>query len=227
MFYAVSRIAPVAALVLLACAASLLTAPTAHAASYTDLRIVSGLTGNNHYAEPHADPCGTDYWHCDETGWPSQAALDIHPAGNDFTGTHGWFESVTLSPYGYAYATVTVVPPGSCPGVQIHLWIPRPDSATGTWVGWVHYLQISPTITNGSYFYTSTSPGSWTVVDLGPVAITRPCSAWTGPHLHQSGGTGPNIYNNWSLNDDNGATYGVRIYPASDYSSNWLQDVLY
>lgn len=208
----------------LALATGLAMGSTASAASYIDMRIIGGVPAIDTYAEPHSDPCGTDYWHCDEAGLPTQVALDLHPSDHDYNRT-AWFESWSNSGSGYAYGVVSYSAPGFCPGVKIHIWVPYPNSSTGTWVGWENYVQINPTIVNGTSFYTASY--GWTLLTLGPIATTKPCASWSGAHLHQSGGTGPNIYTNWSLNDDNGSAWGLGINPSGDTNYNFLHQIYY
>jgi hypothetical protein len=196
---------------------------TARAATYTDLRIIGGVAGNVLYAEPDAHACGTDYWHCDEVSpFTGQVALDLHPTDGNYNKSV-WFQSFPVGPNGYAYAVASVTQPGSGfrPAVKLHFWIPKPNSSTGTWVGWENYVQIIPSVSQGANFYTSQT--GWTVVQMGTIASPNqgdpaPCSAWTGPHLRQSGGTGPNIFTNWG---------GLGIYPASDVYNNDLHRIVY
>ena len=136
-----------------------------------------------------------------------------------------YFQSFPAGPSGYAYAVVSYPGGGFCPGAKLRFWIPQPDPNVGTWVGYEDYIQINPSIANGSYFYTAT--GGWTVVLLGPIATVQPCSGWTGPHVHQSGGTGPNIFTNWGLDDDNGGGYGLGINPTWDTTYNYLHTINY
>jgi hypothetical protein len=212
--------------VLLAAAAGITQSPVAHASSFIDLRIISGMASTSQYAYPHSDPCGTAYWHCDDASFPANAGLDLHDAaGSDDRDV--WFEAYPGSGSGYAYAVTSNHNDGVslCPGVNINFWVPVPDSNTGTWIGWENYVQINPSITFGTSFYTSTT--GWTLLNLGHVAQLRPCSSWTGAHLHQDGGTGAGIYSNWSLDDDNGAGFGLGINPTGDYNYNFLHQLYY
>jgi hypothetical protein len=222
------KLVPLGALSIVALAAmfGLTTQSPTSAASYIDMRIIGGIATNDMYAYPHADPCGTDYWHCDEA-MAAQVALDLIPSDGDYA-KNVWFQSWSASGSGYAYAVVSHAPAGNCPAARVQMWVPYPNSSSGTWVGWENYVQITPTIAHGTTFYTSSY--GWTLVNLGPIHTdweNPPCALWEGPHLHQSGGTGPNIYTNWALNDDNGGSWGLGIYPASDTNYNFLHQVYY
>ena len=202
---------------------------SADAEQYTTFKIIMGMATTQAWAYPHAMTCGgtySAYWHCDEGGFPNNVALDIHDYfGNDLRDTY--WQSHASASTGYAYAETSNHDDLStnCHGVNVHLWIPYPESTYGTWIGYENYVHIDNSISFGSYWYTNTF--GWTIVKLGTVTNTNYCPGyWDGAHLHQSGGSGP-ISTNWTMNDDDGSHFGLDIITTGETTNNWLHWVYY
>lgn len=214
----------------LAAAAALAVPHDSRAYSYTDMRIVSGLATTEATLTYHPDPCGTSYWHCDDANFPANAGLDMSNAIGSTSGSV-FFDVYNSASGTYAVGVVQNHIHGggtgsTCPGVEIHLWVPYPNPTTGTWIGWENYVQLNPTIAFGTNIYTATS--GWSIANLGTLATSRPCAYWTAPHLHQDGGSGPGVYSNWPVDaDDDASIGGVQINPTGNTATNFLHQIYY
>lgn len=194
-----------------------------------DIRVINGLATSEVTIVPHAGACGTDYWHCDEPSWPNNTGLDVFNTLGLTAGTNAFFQSWTGSGYAFAQVYNHIRRGSLCPGVDVELWIPYPDSQTGTWIGSINSVQISPTIAFGTQFYLASY--GWTVVTLGPVVGSAPGGGcpWQGIHYHQSGTHAPpHLYTNWEVeNDDDPYIGGRQIDPTSNTNSNYLHWITY
>ncbi len=198
-----------------------------------DIRIIAGLATSEVTITPHADACGTAYWHCDEASHPTNTGLDLTNTLGSTTSTY--FQSYTYGGYAYAETSNHLANGSKCPGVDIHLWVPYPDSSTGTWVTYIDFVQIEPGIAFGSSFYLASS--GWTITYVGSVKQSAPGGGcpWDGIHLHQSGtprgSSAPYLWTNWGVESDddpapNGPN-GNQINPTGDTVYNWLHAIQY
>ena len=198
-------------------------------ASGGDIRIITGLATGEATISYHPDSCGTDYWHCDEATHPTNTGLDLTNATGSTTSTY--FQSYTYGGYAYAVASNHMAGSSLCPGVDIRLWVPYPDSSVGTWLTYIDFVQMTPGITFGSGFYVATS--GYTITYVGSVKQTAPGGGcpWDGIHLHQSGtpqGSGPYVWTNWGVEtDDDSGIAGRQINSTGDPVYNWLHQVTY
>lgn len=215
------------ALLLLSLAIALgIGAGNARAAAGGDIRVIVGMHTYEATVSPHADSCGTSYWHCDEAGRPANTGLDLLNAVGP-TATAVSFQSYTSS--GYAYGTILNHTTGGslCPGADVFVWIPYPNSSTGTWVGSIDFVQVGVTQTFGTQF---TIGSGWTIQAIGNIYSSAPGGGcpWTGAHLHQSGTPGPNVWTNWNVEDDDDPNIsGRQISPTGSSSTNWLHWIWY
>jgi hypothetical protein len=195
------------------------------------IRIIVGLNTYEATITPNGATCtatGTSaYWHCDEGNRPQNVGLDLtNTVGSTAIATS--FQSHGSSGYAYGYVENHYVAGVSyCPGRDIAIWIPYPSAAVGSWVGYVDYVQISPSATVGSTFYIGTG---WTFAGMGTVHGSAPGGGcpWAGAHLHQSTSSGFYMGHNPSLiSDDDPSWSGMQIYTTGSVSDNFFTWISY
>src|SRR6185312_11837827 len=192
-----------------------------------EIRVVVGMTSYEATIQTHPDPCGTDYWHCDEGSHPSNTSLDLTNAVGATAN-----EPVDFQSYGYSGHGTGVISNHDngislCPGADVRVWIPYPDPQIGTWIGSFDYVQVYVNQTWGTQFYVGTA---WTIQQLGAIAPSAPGGGcpWTGVHYHQSVTPVPYVYTNWPVeNDDDSGIAGRQIYPTGSASDNFLHAISY
>lgn len=196
-----------------------------------DIRVITGLATGEASITPHSGSCGTDFWHCDEASHPSNTSLDLTNAVGATGNATVNFNSYTYGGYAYAVTSNHVAGGSLCPGVDVNLWVPYPDSSVGTWIGSVDFVQITPGITFGAGFYLASA--GWTITYMGTVKDGNPGGGclWDGVHVHQSAtprSTIPYVWTNWGVeSDDDGAKAGRQIWSAGDFATNWLHQIQY
>ncbi|MGE3424139.1 MAG: hypothetical protein AB7N24_19010 [Dehalococcoidia bacterium] len=205
-----------------------LSSPGAASASGGSIVVITGMTTSEVTLTYHPDSCGTSYWHCDEGNHPSNTGLDMTNALGSTGNAAVWFQSYTYS--GYAFAVITPHQYGSsyCPGADVAIWIPYPNDESGTWVGYVDFVQVNVSQTFGTGFYVGSG---WTFHTIGTVVNgvgSGNCSS-TGSHLHQSGTqSGTNMWTNWPVDsDDDSGKPGIQIQSTGSYGDNWLHWITY
>jgi hypothetical protein len=202
-------------------------ASTVDAIQLANIRVIAGMATTEVTLTPHADSCagvGFDsYWHCDESGVnAANVGLDVTNARGATAGAAVYLQTFGYSGYAFGYTRDHI---GTCPGVDVSLWIPYPDAAVGTWIGSVNFVQFPRAIANGTEIRFGTN---WTIVYLGSLPSGAACALSTGPHLHQSGTPGVNIATNVPVTgDDDGSIGGVQIYATGSYPDNWLHNIAY
>lgn len=150
-------------------------------------------------------------WHDDEIDQVSALDLDRDPPCSGTTaGTPVYYRGYGVSG-SRSIQAYTTPHNGECPGVDVELW----DGSLK--LGEEHYVQIN--LRSGVLYQWFTAGQGWTNYSLGWVAGSRPCSLWTGPHLHQSGTNAADtkIYTNWGIEDP--------IDPTTDQWNNWMHKV--
>lgn len=222
------RLATGIALMLLAVASAVALPSPANAAS-GDIRVFVGMATTEATLTYHPHACGTAYWHCDEGNHPNNTALDLTNTTGATGGAAVYFQSYTRSGYAYGVITNHQYGTSACPGADVALWVPYPDSSVGTWIGYVNFVQVNVSQTFGTGFYVS--GGGWTIQPIGSVVSgpgTGNCNS-TGSHLHQSGThNAPFLWTNWAVDaDDDPSVPGVQINPTGDSSQNWLHWITY
>lgn len=222
------RACTLATIAFMASAIGLSLPESAHAAG-GDIKIIVGMTTSEVTLTYHPWPCGTDYWHCDEGNHSSNTGLDMSNALGATGGASVYFQAFVAS--GYAYAVIQNHQYGTsyCPGADVAVWIPYPDSSQGTWIGYIDFVQVNVSQSFGTSFYVSGY--GYSVQAIGSVVSGRGTGSCISDasHLHQSGTpNSPYMWTNWGADaDDDAGKGGVQINPTSDNSSNWLHWITY
>jgi hypothetical protein len=221
-----TRRALAATLCSLAASAGLNTPSDASAAG-GNIYLITGLHTYEATVSFHPGSCGTDYWHCDEVGHPANTGLDLTNTVSPYTATQVSFQSYGTGGYGYGTILDHVSGGSLCPGADVYIWIPYPNSAQGTWIGSVDFVQVAVTQTWGTQFLFDTA---WTIQAIGSIYTSHPGGGciWQGTHLHQSGPPGSHVWTNWSVeSDDDPLVGGRQIWPTGSHGSNWLHWIHY